>query len=361
MLVKYVMKIKLENDIKKALMILTVTTAVICITLILSRLAVLFAPFLIAFVLSSLMEPIIRIAGRKLNLGRKAAVPLVLLLMIAIPGYLSIAVISRLVYEIKSLIHILPEILSGLYIELRNIIDSVSNMHDWPPELTGSLETLFTNLSSSISGLADTLFKGAFATAVTLPEILIFVLITVVSTFFMSNDKELIAEYFKRQLPDRWIRKIRLIRNDMFSALFGYLKAAMILMAITFLELFIGLSIIHVGYTLLLAVIIAVIDALPIVGTGSILVPWTLFCYITGNYRLGTSLLILYLITVIIRQMIEPKILSSQIGVHPLLTLASMYAGLKLAGFTGLIFGPLMFLLIKSILKGIYDKKYPLR
>ena len=351
------MKIHFESDMKRALIILAVTAAVVGATLVVFKLAILLAPFIIALVLSSLMEPVIRIAGKKLKLGRKAAVPLILSLMIAIPGYLSAAVVSRLIYEVKSLVHVLPAILSGLYIQLRNLIDSVSNMQDWPPELTGSLESLFTSLSSAISGLADTLFKGAFATAVSLPEVLIFILITVISTYFMSSDRDLITGYFYKQLPDRWIRKIRSIRNDMFSALFGYLKAAMVLMSITFFELFIGLSIINVGYALLLAVIIAVIDALPIVGTGSILVPWSLFCYVSGNYRLGTSILILYLVTIIARQMIEPKILSRQIGVHPLLALASMYVGLKLAGFAGLFLGPLVFLLIKSITSGMQRNK----
>lgn len=169
----------------------------------------------------------------------------------------------------------------------------------------------------------------------------------------MSSDRDTLLGYFRKKLPDRWIKKMRSIKNDMLSTLLGYLKTTMILMSITFFELFVGLSIIRVGYTLLLAVIIAVIDALPIVGTGSILVPWSLFCYISGNYRLGTSILILYLITLIVRQLIEPKILSRQIGVHPLLALASMYIGLKLAGFAGLILGPPIFILIKSILSGI--------
>lgn len=347
------MKINPESDLKRALVILAVTAAVIAVTLVVLKLAVLFAPFLIAFVLSTLMEPVIVFAGKRLRLGRKAAVPLVLVLMVSIPGYLAVALLSRLLYEVKSLVYVLPSILSGLYIQLRNLIDSVSAMHEWPPELTGSLENLFSSLSSTLSRLADTLFKGAYATAISLPEALIFLLITIIATFFMSSDRELILGYFRKQLPDRWVQKIRSVRNDMFSALLGYLKAAMIIMSITFFELFLGLSIMHIGYALLLAVIIAVIDALPIVGTGSILVPWALFCYVSGNYRLGTSLLILYLVTFIVRQLIEPKILGKQIGVHPLLALASMYIGLKLAGFVGLILGPPVFLLIKSILNGL--------
>ncbi len=351
------MKLHLDSDLKRALILFGVTAAVIAVTFVLLKLAVLFAPFLIAFILSTVMEPVIRFAGKRLHIGRKAAVPLVLLLMLAIPGYLSAMIISRLLYEVKGLVRILPTVLSGLYTQLRNLIDSVSGLQDWPQELTGSLESLFTSLSSTISRLADMLFKGAYATAVSLPEVLIFILITIISTFFIASDRDFLTGLLHKQLPDRWIIKIRSVKNDMFSALFGYLKAAMILMAVTFFELFIGLSMIHVGYALLLAVVIAVIDALPIVGTGSILIPWSLFSYLSGNYRLGTSILILYIVTIIVRQMMEPKILSRQIGVHPLLALASMYIGLRLAGFAGFVLGPMVFLLIKSILRGIQRKK----
>jgi len=351
------MKLNPDNDLKRALILLAVTAAVIMVTLVILKLSVLFAPFVIALIISTLMEPVIRFFKKRFNLGRKAAVPIVLLLMISIPGYLSVALVSRLLYEVKSLVRVLPTLLSSLYVQLRNLFDTVSNMQDWPPELTGSLESLFVSLSSTISRLADTLLKGAYATAVSLPDALMFVLITIISTFFMSSDRDLIIGYFHKQLPEKWIKKVRAIKNDMFSAIISWLKAAAILMLITFFEMFIGLSIINVGYALLLAVIIAVIDALPLVGTGSILVPWSLFCYLSGNYRLGTSLFILYLVTLIIRQMIEPKILSRQIGVHPLTALASMYIGLRLAGFAGLVLGPIILLLAKSIFSGIQGKK----
>ncbi len=351
------MKFGIESELQKLLLFLAITAAVLLGIFAAFRLAVLLAPFVIAFILSSFMEPFIRFAESKLKLARKIVVPFVLLLAAAVPGYLSVALISRLIYEVRSIAFILPGILSGLFIQLRKSMDYIAGVYNWPQELTGSLEMLFSNLSATISRLADSVLKGAFATAASLPQILAFILITAVSTYFMANDRELILGFFKKLLPEKWQRGLRKINRDMFSALLGYLKSTMILMCITFAELFAGFSIIHIRYALVLAVLISVIDALPVLGTGSVLLPWSALSFLSGDYRLGTSLLIIFFVILIVRQMVEPKILSRQIGLHPLVTLVTMYVGLELAGFAGLIAGPLVFLLIKSILKGIYGKK----
>lgn len=103
--------------------------------------------------------------------------------------------------------------------------------------------------------------------------------------------------------------------------------------------------------------IISIVDALPILGTGTILIPWAIYSFLTGNVRMGLSLFILYCIVLIVRQLIEPKIVSEQIGIHPLLTLIAMYTGLNLLGFFGLIIGAITLLLLKNILMGIFKGK----
>ena len=123
-------------------------------------------------------------------------------------------------------------------------------------------------------------------------------------------------------------------------------------MSITFTELFIGFSIIGVGYSLLLAFVTGIIDAFPVLGTGTILIPWALYEMIFGTFRTGLFLIILYAVVTIVRQLIEPKILGPD-RVHPLMTLIAMYAGLKVFGFFGLILGPIIFLMLKNIISGI--------
>lgn len=350
------MEINYRSNLMKVLILIVVTASVTAGIYIAYRLSIMLTPFLIAFILSSVIEPLIRAAEKKFRLKRKLAVPIALALIISGFGLLLVLVISRLVTELKSLAYILPGVFSALYTRFVGFTDRVTSMYGWlPPEIAEKITSIFANLSNSLIKMTDQIVKGIFATAVSLPQALAFILTTITAAYFMSSDRYIIIKYLKNQIPQNWINKISTIRNRMFSIMTGYVKAALILMALTFIELFAGFSIIHIRYALLLAFLIAFIDALPVVGTGSILIPWAVINYIIGDFRLGTSIIIMYIIVLIIRQMVEPKIYGRQIGVHPLSTLVAMYAGLQLLGVAGLIFGPAAFLLIKSILSVIYD------
>lgn len=322
------------------------------------RLSFFLLPFLIAFALSSIMEPLIKLITRKLHIKRKIIAPVLLLLMMGIIITLLVLVILKLIFECKVLVMNAPGYLSGLYSQIIEWSSKGTTLFTWlPPDITGNLGSIISNLSITITNFGKSVVKGAFVTAVSFPEALIFTIITVMATYFMSSDREKIASVFIHHLPEPWLHRILSIKKDMFSALFGYLRAALIIMCITFTELYIGFSIININYSLLLAFLIAIIDALPVLGTGGILVPWALYSFLTGNTRLGISIIVLYLVVLVVRQIIEPKIVGHQIGVYPLLTLVAMYTGLKLIGFAGLIIGPITFLLIRNILTTIYKNK----
>lgn len=352
------MKLKLKNNQKRILLFIIVVVSVVAGVFISFRLAFFLLPFLIAFALSSLMEPIIKFFTNKLHISRKIVAPVALLLLLAIIIMLTVLAVLRLVDEIKILITVAPGFLSNLYIQILDLMNKGSEYIEWlPTEITDNLGSVISNLSSTITSFGKTIVKGAFVTAISLPEAIIFTIITILATFFMLKDRHKIASALRHQLPEIWITRLLSIKKDLFSAIFGYLRAAMILMVITFIEVLIGLSIIGVEYSLLLAVMIAVIDALPVLGAGGVLIPWSLYSFVTGDIRMGVSILILYVVVLVIRQTVEPKVVGQQIGVYPLLTLLAMYTGLKLIGFAGLILGPITFLLIRNILITIYKDK----
>lgn len=352
------MNIRLKSTLVKAGVFVAVIASITTGIYIAYRLSILLAPFLIAFILSSLIEPVVSFSEKRFGLKRKLSTPIVLLLIISVIGLLLVMIISRLITELKSLAYILPDVLSALYARFTEFTNRVTGMYGWlPTEVTEKIGSIIVSFSNSLVKLTDQIVKGAFATAISLPQILVFISITLMAAYFMSSDRYMIKKYIQHQLPDNWMKKLAVIKNKMFSVLTGYIKAALILMAMTFIELFAGLSIIHIRYALLLAFLIAFIDALPVIGIGSVLIPWAICNYIGGDFRLGTSILILYVIIFIIRQITEPKIIGRQIGVHPLLTLIAMYTGLQLMGVAGLILGPVTFLLIKCILSGIYGKR----
>jgi len=334
--------------------IVTIVILVVVI-FILYKLAYFVAPFLIAFLLASIIEPPIKLMVKFLKLPRKLAAVISMLLMFFTVGSLLTLLITKLVNEIIIVAGQLP----GYYNELtETLISKGTDIYLWLPKgITDNIGSVISNISKALIDLSTSLVKGAFATAFSLPGAVVFIFATILSTYFIASDRDRIIAFIKGQLPAEWIRRISNVKNDLFSGMFGYIRAQLIIMSITFVELFIAFSIMRIKFSFLLALLTSFIDSLPIFGTGTILIPWALYSFITGNIRQGISLLITYIIVLVVRQMIEPKIIGVQIGVYPLLTLASMYIGLKVIGVVGLILGPITVLLVKSIVSGIFKTK----
>lgn len=329
------------------------------ILIIISSLALLFAaakvsyflsPFIIAFLLSSLMEPIIRFLMKKARFSRKAAAPLVLLFVLSLLVFIITMGVLKLISEIRSLVPFIPRFINEFRDNITVLIAKSTDAYNWlPPEVTDNLGSVMSNISTTLVKLGNSVVKSAFAIGFSIPEAVIFIISTIVATYFLSSDRDKILAFFESQLPESWISKFTSLKNDLFSALFGYLRALMIIMCITFTELYIGFTIMRIEYTLLLAFIVSIIDILPILGTGTVLIPWGLYMLVLGNIPMGVSILVLYVVVLIIRQLIEPKIVGHQIGIHPLATLLAMYIGLKVFGMLGFILGPITVLLLKSI------------
>jgi len=322
------------------------------------KLAVVFAPFIIALAISSFIEPPIRFLMKKTKLSRKVAALISLLTVAIVFGSLIVLLISRIYREAESLYQILPGYIPEIYHNISSLINKASDIYfGLPKEVTISIDNMVSNITDSVPKVLKSLMSGILNTAVSIPQAIIFVIVTMLSTFFLSSDRDSIYNYIKSNFPEALINKIISIKNDMFMALFGYIRAQLILMSITFIELSIGFWIIGVRHFILLASIIAVIDALPILGTGGVLIPWAIYEFITTDFTTGIKLIILYGIVLVVRQLIEPKVLGQQIGLHPLITLMSMYLGLRIFSYPGLIIGPVTVLLLKNIISGILKKR----
>jgi sporulation integral membrane protein YtvI len=316
------------------------------------------APFIIAFILSSLMEPSIRLLVSKLKLPRTIASILSLVFLLIVLGFFATFLVGKIVYEVKGLVDNYPQLISEVY---RNIIDKTSKGSDFyislPVELTQHIGSLMENTIKTLSNLINPVFKGVMFTAASLPSAFIFLLITLLSTFFMASGRRELAEIIKSKIPHNWYDKLLIIRDDVFKSLFKLIKAYMLIMSITFTELLIGFSILGIKYALVLAFITCIIDILPVLGSGTVLVPWTIYCFATGNTKLAIGLGILYVVILIIRQIIEPKIIGHQIGVHPLITLMAIYIGLKVFGAAGLMLGPIIMMIVKNVFATVYKDR----
>ena len=221
------------------------------------------------------------------------------------------------------------------------------------PQVLTALEEmqtqLFSMLGQLVSSVSVWLTTWVSSTAVSLPGLFIRLLLMVISTFFFTIDYEKITQFVLNALHGHTREIVLQVKNYVVGTLFVCIWSYALIMFITFTELSIGLWVIGVERSTLIAALIAVFDILPVLGTGGIMIPWAILSLLGGELTRGLSLLVLYLIITVIRNIIEPKIVGKQIGLHPVLTLMSMYVGTNLFGVVGLFGLPILLSLLRYL------------
>jgi len=192
---------------------------------------------------------------------------------------------------------------------------------------------------------------GALSSIVSLvPKVLLFVLITVISCIYFALDLERINYTVKRLLPKRVFEMAVKLKDGFLKIFSRYIRSYILLMLITFAEMVAGLFILRAPYPILVAMVIAVLDLLPVIGVGTVLLPWAVWCFVVGNNALGVGLSVLFVFHSILREILEPKILGKNLGVHPILTLIILYVGYSVFGFMGLFLVPVLTVLVNIAL-----------
>ena len=194
-----------------------------------------------------------------------------------------------------------------------------------------------------------------------IPTIGIYTAITFLALYFICVDRIYMLDQLEHHFPQQWVKTFAIHLRKLVKSLGGYLKAELILVLISFIISLIGLYIFHiiglnVQYPLMAALLIGFIDLLPIFGSGFVMLPWAIISACTGDITLGVAILILWAIMSIVRQFIEPRIVSGQIGIHPIFTLIAMYTGYKFIGILGMIVGPIILIIIKNVFATLIDK-----
>ena len=316
-----------------------------------------FLPFLLGAAVAALVSPISKKLASLCKLPPKAvsAILVILLFLISVSllyfaGYRLISEIGDILERISSDPYSVSRFIENLISRIKGlgIGDGSANSSFWQ-RIGVDIDALLNNaLDSMISSLTSALPRIAAGIVSGIPSFLLFTITFLLSAFYFSIDRASLGRSASSILPYKWQKSLPIIRQRVKKTVTGYLKAYFFIMLLTFTEVFIGLSILKVRYALLLAIIISIVDILPVLGTGTVLIPWAAYSYIVRDVGLGTGLLILYGIILIVRQIAEPKIVGNSIGLHPLATLASVYLGIKFAGFLGIFIGPIVALCIKS-------------
>ena len=316
-------------------------------------------PFLIALMLAAMIRPVVGFLHRKFRIPTKLSTLILLLLLIFGTLFLLYSVSMRLLSEAGAYLSSeVPE--KGGTGALAEILQK--RLAKWFPAAKDYLES--QNFGSAIrEGLRSA--AAAFTAAIPgflsgvlsqTPLVLFFITVLTVAAYYLVTDRERIFEGIKKILPDRIVKEAGVLRRQAGDSLMQYLKAALILLIVTFLELFLGFTLLGIRYSLTLAAIIAVIDFFPILGTGTVMIPWAIVSFFSGNTKNAIGLLVLWALISAVRQVLEPKIIGHKLGLHPFHALVAMYFGFSVFGLTGLILAPLSVTVLIGVVR---EKRTP--
>ena len=326
------------------------------------KLSIFYMPFLVAFIISLMIEPTIKFIMKKTGFTRRtSSIIIFFIVSILILGTLSWLILT-IFSEASSLLQTLNDYFDKAYMQFNNFIsnfnfDKIHLSEEILPVIENSTNDILQNISNWLRGGLTNIIE----LVTSLPTIAICIGITVVALYFICVDKIYILDQIEHHLPKIWVKKISTHLKDLIQTLGGYLKAEASLVLISFVISLVGLYVLqfigfNIQYPLLVALAIGFVDALPILGSGTVMVPWAIISAINGDINLGIAIIILLILMSVVRQILEPKLVSKNIGVHPIFTLLAMYTGFKVIGILGLLIGPIVLIIFKNIFANLIDR-----
>lgn len=312
-------------------------------------------PFLIGFFIAFLLRPLIKKLTALTHGHEKLWSSLIILVFYATIGTCVVLLSMKGYSFLKNFLEGFPQLYERILAPFIN--DTLGSAEAvWKnvdvnaaTAIQSFLDGFQASLSSMISSLSHSLVSMITSFASSLPNIVVSFFFAILSSFFFNADYQRIISFLIRQLPKKGQQVVFTTRHYFTETITRFIFAYGKIMLLTFVELSLGLSILHVDNAIVIAFLTAIFDVLPVLGTGGIMIPWILISFISANTKLAVGLLILYLVVTLIRNIIEPKIVGKQIGLHPLLMLLCMYLGAKLFGVLGIFILPILILILQNL------------
>ena len=328
-----------------SLRLLLIVTVLLCLALLTRPVLNLFFPFLLAFLAATLLAPLVQKFAKRVGGWNFWSMLFVVLMLLAVTGILVYAG-YYLGSQIADLIRSWSSIRKGITDILNQVSQFLSNnVHftstDTEEYILGHLQDGLSWLTGKISSWAPTVVVGVSNLASGIASFLISLLFFIVAAYFMTADYPGLRKRLISWVPDIIRPHMRHVKEAAGSAMFGYLRAQLILSGIVTVIVFVALLIYRQPYSLLIAIATGIIDVMPFFGSGAILVPWGVICLLVGNYKKALFLLILAFALFLYRKLAEPKVVGNQTGLSPLLSLISIYVGMKIGGVAGMILCPI--------------------
>jgi sporulation integral membrane protein YtvI len=318
-------------------------------------------PFVLAFLVSWMLNPLIRALQKRLGIPRPVLSLIFVLLIFGITGGIFFVFFSQIVSELIRLANNWQAVWAGIQTAIDRIGGASSGFMSLLPTdvqqmASGLLDQLLTWLQSTASDLIGRFAAGAGNWAIGIPSFMVALVVFIMGAYFMTADYPRLRYFANEGLPPEVCNFLRMLRTTAGTAFGGYIRAQLFLSLGVMIILLLGFLLIRQPYALLIAFIFAVLDFIPIVGAGTAMVPWAAYALFVGDARLGLSVLVIWGVVVLYRRVAEPKMLGSQTGLSPIISLVSIYAGMQLGGVVGMVLGPILALMLRNMCRsGLFD------
>lgn len=355
------MKTSVKKYVKAIMNLLIALVILLTVIFLAPRVLVFFMPFVIAWIIAMIASPMARFFEEKLKIKRKAGSVVVIVVVLGIVILAVYLIGSKLVRELIGFIDDLPQMWDSLQADFNEIAENLDIFYRRLPKdvqntwnkITAGASEWIGNFISSIS--TPTLAAvGNFA--MQLPTVIIGIIMCLLGSYFFVAEKEQMTEVLQKVMPESVLLRFRQIKGSLFKAVGGYFKAQLKIEIWIYLLLVIGFLILGIDHVLLISLGVAVMDFLPFFGTGTIMVPWAIVEFMSSDYKMTIGILLIWGVSQLVRQIIQPKIVGDSIGVAPIPTLFLLYIGYMLGGVLGMIVAVPLGLIIWTLYKeGAFD------
>lgn len=318
-------------------------------------------PFVLAFFMGWMLNPLVRILQKRLGVPRKLLAFILVLVIFGIAGGILFAFFYNIVSELILLANNWQTVWNGIRGAIDFVVGSLSGLLNLLPtdvgEMAWNLVNQFTVwLQTAASALIASFAGHAGNWAMGIPSFVVALVVFIMGAYFITADYPHLRYMASEGTPSEFRNFFRMIKTTAGAAFGGYIRAQFILSLGVLIILLLGFVITGQPYSLLLAFLLAVLDFIPIVGAGTAMIPWALYALLTGEARQGLSLLVIWGIVALFRRVAEPKVLGSQTGLSPILSLVSIYAGMRVGGVAGMILAPILTLIFLNMYRsGIFE------
>ena len=319
-------------------------------------------PFLIAIAIAFLLHPFVTMLELKWKMNRALATFLIMLCFFTALLLVAYFLLKRLVEESASLVHTVPEHFQTIKLMFTQIGQTLilpfyekleKAIPFLPPFEELKFDDYFHVIIDEVGASSSFFFKNIFQTTSTILSsisyggtILIFI---VLSVFIMTKDFHKLKAFFIKLVPDKVINAFNEVITHLKNSAFGFIKAQVIITIISSIIVMIGLFAFRVENVLMITIIVFFVDFIPYLGIGIVFIPWIIYNFFADQYLLTIQLAALYIVIIIVRQLIEPRILASSIGIHPLIALIILFVGIQSFGLAGIFIVPIVLIAFSAI------------